>query len=471
MVFGAIVANRSLFPAHLAAEERANLLDCLRQAGHQAVILGKDDTELGAVAGFEDAQKCASLFRKNGGKLEGIIVLLPNFGEGAGVAEAIRLSGIHLPVLVVACDDSEKKMDPAHRRDAFCGKISLCSRLYQYGIPYTETSTHTCKIRSVQFSVDLAKFAAVCRVVNGVRHARIGVLSTRPNAFQAVRYSEKLLEGSGISIMDTDFSEIRSRAEAISGNGCAVAEKIREIRAYGRIAGTAVPQTLARQAGLCIAFENWVRENNCDAVAVQCRDSIRDAGGYTACLAMSMTGEKGIPCACGADIAGALTMFTLYLASGSPPGYLTWSNNFGEDRDRCVCLHCSNFPKSFFGGEFEITGLGEPDAAMGAQKPAATCEGQIAPGPVTFAAIITDGRSGKIKAYMGEGEALDDPVDTRGGVALCRIPRLQELMEYICKNGFDCHAAMCRSQIAGILREAFENYLGWEVYRHGGDRG
>jgi len=39
-------------------------------------------------------------------------------------------------------------------------------------------------------------------------------------------------------------------------------------------------------------------------------------------------------------------------------------------------------------------------------------------------------------------------------------------MKYVCRNGFEHHVVMNASKTAGILKEALENYLGWEMYVH-----
>lgn len=466
MTFGVIITNRSFFPAHLVLEERNNLLDSLARHGYGAVVLSEEETPLGATVSFQDAKKCAALFRAHREEIDGILVVLPNFGEETGVAEAIRLADLKVPILVQACDDSLDRMDLSNRRDAFCGKISVCNNLYQRRIRFTNTSTHTCKIGSQAFEDDLAYFAAVCRVVKGLSHARIGAIGTRPNPFQTVRCSEKLLESYGITVVDVDLSEIIFGAKAVKDDDPAVKEKLDEIRGYGRIDPGAGAEKLLRQAKLCVTIENWVKTNECNASAIQCWDSIQNNFGCATCLAMSMMGEKGFPSACETDIMGAVTMYAMYLASGSPSGYLDWNNNFGDDRDKCVCLHCSNFPKSFIGRDFEISNLDVLATTIGAEKCFGACKAQIAPGPMTFAKVSTDDLQGKIRAYVGEGEFLADPVDTKGGVALCHVPGLQSLLNYICKNGFEHHVAMNRSRIAGVLEEAFGNYLGWEVYRH-----
>lgn len=466
ITFGIIITNRSFFPSHLVTEARNVLLKQLERLHYNSVMLSDSDTPLGAVMTLSDVEKCIKLFQEKQPAIDGVIVILPNFGEESAVADVLQFSKLNVPVLVQACDDSVGKMDLANRRDAFCGKISVCSNLYQRNIKFTNTTTHTCELDSAQFTKDLEYFASVCRVVGGLSTARIGAIGTRPNAFHTVRYSEKLLQKYGITVSTADLSDIMATAESHPDNAPDVMRKIQEIRSYGKIASDISNEKVVRQAKLCITIENWMTEHKCNASAISCWDSIQNHYGCATCLAMSMMGEKGLPSACEMDVMGAVTMYAMYLASGEPSGYLDWNNSFTEDRDKCVCLHCSNFPKSFFKTKFEISNLDVLATTIGAEKCFGACKAQIAGGSMTFAKISTDDFGGKIKVYLGNGEILDDPVDTKGGVALCHIKDLQKLMNFICKNGFEHHVAMNRSQIVPVLDEAFSNYFGWDVYRH-----
>lgn len=245
-----------------------------------------------------------------------------------------------------------------------------------------------------------------------------------------------------------------------------VARRVAEIKEYGRIDSRIAEEKILKQAKLSLTLEKWVNDNECDASAVQCWDSLENNYGCAACLSMSMMGENGKPSACESDVTGALTMYALYLASGAPSAYLDWNNKYRDDRDVCISQHCSNFPKSFFGTGFEIANLDILGTTIGTEKCFGALKAQIASGPMTFAKISTDDLQGKIKVYLGEGEFLDDKINSFGGLALCKIPRLQELMHFICQNGFEHHVAMNRSLSAKVLEEAFGKYLGFEVYRH-----
>src|SRR5690606_35393944 len=136
-----------------------------------------------------------------------------------------------------------------------------------------------------------------------------------------------------------------------------VEEKITEIKAYGKIPSYINEENIIKQAKLCIVIEKWIMDNECNASAIQCWSSIQENYECATCLSMSMMGEMGMPSACEADVTGALTMYALYLASGEPSGYLDWNNNFRSERNKCVSIHCSNYPKSFIRKEFEISNL------------------------------------------------------------------------------------------------------------------
>jgi len=463
--FGVIITSRDFFNPDLALLGRKKLLNKLDGMNFRYVILKENETPNGAVETFADAEKCAELFRSHRNEIDGIIVSLPNFGNEVAVATAIDLSGLNVPVLIHAFEDDLEKMDIENRRDAFCGKISLCNNLYQRNIKYTNTSKHVCTIDSKLFEDDLKYFSRVCSVVKGLSHARVAAIGTRPDPFHTVRFSEKLLQAHGITTCTVDLSEIIFSALKMSVTDD-VKRRVDEIKRYGDVPKDVDEENIIKEAKLSLVIENWLVEHKCDASAVQCWNSIQNNYGTATCLAMSMMTEKGMPSACETDVLGALSMYALYLASGEPAGYLDWNNNYMEEPDKCVCLHCSNFPKSFIGKDFEISHLDLLGETLGKDKCFGACKATIAPGFMTFCKISTDDKNGRMKCYVGEGKFTNDPVDTKGGVAVCKINNLQELMHYICDNGFEHHISMNRSKSSLVLKEAFEKYLGWETYRH-----
>lgn len=467
MCFGVIIGTRAYFNAELAKDVRKQLLKTLTDGGYDYVILPEDATPTGSssIETREDGLKCATLFRKNRDRIDGIIVSLPNFGFEIGIINAISVSDLNVPILVQACDDDNDKVDLDNRRDAFCGKISVCNNLYQYGIPFTDTTLHTYSIFSDFLAKDINKFAAICRVVNGLRHARIGAIGARPAGFQTVRASEKILQATGITVIPVDLSEIIGAASKIEDADADLLQKMKEIKEYAVVPETYL-EKLPLQAKFGLAVERWMEANDIDAVAIQCWDSLEMNYGCAPCITMSMLGEKLIPAACEVDIAGAISMYALTLASGNPSALLDWNNNFAEDRNKCVCTHCGNFPKSFVMNDLSLGTLGVLGSTLGKVNTFGAVYGKVKQGEFTFFRISTDDTKGCIKSYLGEGHITDDPYGMDGCIAVTKVDHLQDLMKYICKNGFEHHVAMCRGNVKDILEEAIDSYFNWEMYIH-----
>ncbi len=466
VTFGLIVGTRGFFNSELASGGRKDLIALLEKLGYEYVILPVEATPTGSVETIDDARKVADLFIENRKRIDGIIVSLPNFGDELGVVNAIKWAKLDVPVLVQASDDEIGKDSISERRDAFCGKLSVCNNLYNYNIPFTDTTFHTCKISSKFFETDVVRFASVCSVTNGLKNARIGAIGARPGAFQTMRFSEKILQSSGITVVPVDMSEILGAALRIDSNASALKTKLDEIRAYGKIPATIPAENVVKQAKFGLAVENWIANNQIDAAAFQCWTSIEENYGCAACLTMSMMGDKLMPGACEVDVCGVVSMYALTLASNNASALLDWNNNYGDDRNKCVCTHCSNYPKSFVQNEIEISNLDILGASLGADNCFGAIKGRVNEGPFTYFRISTDDSKGKIKSYIGEGEYTNDPNAMDGGIAVTQINNLQPLMKYLCKNGFEHHVAMARGQVADIIQESIESYLGWDIYRH-----
>ncbi len=193
-VFALIVGNRGFFPDSLAQAGRERMTRVLEEEGIEVICPSPQDTTLGTVETWEDAKKCARLFAEKRERIDGVVVTLPNFGDEKGVANTLRLSGLEVPVLIHAFPDDPQALDLAHRGDAFCGKISVCNNLLQYGIPFTLTTLHTVWPEEENFRQDLRSFMRVCRIVKGLKNCKIGAIGARPGAFNTVRFSEKILE-------------------------------------------------------------------------------------------------------------------------------------------------------------------------------------------------------------------------------------------------------------------------------------
>jgi L-fucose isomerase-like protein len=464
LTFGLIVGNRGFFPDHLAREGREEMLRVLENAGIRVIALSPEQSKFGSVETYEDAQRCGDLFRKHRDEIDGIVVTLPNFGDERGIADSIRISTLKVPVLVQATPDRRDDMKISDRRDSFCGKMSACNNLMQYGIPYSLTKRHTVQPDSAEFRRDLGRFSKVCRVAEGLKNLRIGAIGARPQAFNTVRYSEKLLERAGISVIPLDLSEIFGTITRMKDQDEDVAAKLAAIRAY--VSTNNIPEeALIKMSKLGVAIERFMKDTQCSISAVQCWTSLEENFGVVPCTVMSMMSESLLPAACETDVMGTVSMHALALASQTPSALLDWNNNYGDDEDKCVCFHCSNLPKHFFQDvvmDFQAIIAG----TVGKENTFGTCVGRVKPGAMTYVRFSTDEFGGKIRGYVGEGEFTDDPLQTFGGAGVARIPKLQKLLRHICEHGFEHHVAANFSHVADPVYEAATRYLGWEMHWH-----
>ncbi len=462
---GVIIANRGVFPGSLAEQGRKEIVNLLKKEGIETIIVPSGKTKYGAIENLQEAKKCAELFRRNREKIDGILISLPNFGDERAVADTIKMSELNVPVLVHAYPDELGKMEVETRRDSFCGKFSVCSNLRQYGVPFSLTESHTVKPSSKEFLGDLHRFTKVCRVVKSVGKARIGAIGARTVPFKTVRYSEKLLEESGVSVEVIDLSEIVIAVGKLKDSGKGVQSKLNSITKYCPSKG--VPkESLLTMAKLGVVIDRWIKENDLNACAVQCWPAMQEALAVFPCTLMGMLNNSLLPSACETDIVGALAMYMLQLASDLPSGLLDWNNNYDDDPDKTVLFHCSSLPKKML--KDIRMGYNFIDANVRKNKESSygTCSGRLKSGPLTFARISTDDVCGRIIVCIGEGEFTDDPLDTFGGVGVAKIDELQELLQFLCENGFEHHVAMSQSLVGDILFEAMDNYLGWDVYYH-----
>jgi L-fucose isomerase-like protein len=463
MTFGIVVGNRGFFPHHLAKTGREEIISVLEAAGAVPIVLSPEESHFGAVETYTEAERCAELFKKHADEIDGIIITLPNFGEERGIVDAIRLSGLRVPVLVQATPDRSDNMTIAMRRDSFCGKMSCCNNLMQYGIPYSLTTLHTEAVTSPEFKADLEWFSQVCRIVKGLKNLRIGAIGARPTAFNTVRYSERIFETSGITIETIDLSEIFGRINKMKDSDDAAQAKLAAIKKYVSTTGIS-DDALLKMAKLGAVIDGWMKQAHVTISAVQCWTSMEEFFGVVPCTIMSMMSNELIPSACEVDVPGTLSMYMLALASGTPSALLDWNNNYGADPNKCVCFHCSNLPKHFF-KDVRMDYQEIIAGTVGKENTFGTCVGRVKAGDMCFARYSTDDRRGIVRGYTGSGRFTDDPLETFGGAGVAEIPQLQKLLKYICREGFEHHVAANFSDVSKAIHES-ARYLGWESHYH-----
>jgi L-fucose isomerase-like protein len=456
---GFIPANRGFFSDELAAKMRKQTLGVLRDAGATVIVPSSKDTKIGCVETLEEAVKVGRLFRER--QVDGIVVSAVNFGDEQGVAITIKESGLRVPILIVGCQEEEALTPTTDRRDSFCGLLSIGEALRQLGLPYSVPEIPICFPTDASFAGTVERFIAVCRVVNGIRSARYGQVGARPNAFWTCRYDEKALQELGPTSVTLDLSEVIGQVQRMK-TGAAVKRVMTDISKTVDTSGVE-EGTLEKIAKLEIVLKDFVQAEQLDGLAIQCWTSIQENLGICSCCTMGRLGDRGIPCACEADIMGCLSMHALLLASGGPSCLADWNNLHNEDPELVNCWHCGVFPHSWAKGK-PVMGCHEIVAGdVGRENAMGVVEFVMQDGPVTMLRCTQDNQ-GAFKAALIQGVVEPNEATTFGAYGWVRMPDFQRFYKNILLRHFPHHVAMNRAHVGNVLWEALGNYLGFQVF-------
>ena len=456
---GFIPANRGFFSDKLAAKMRSDTIKVLRAAGATVIVPSPKQTKVGCVESVEEAILVGNMFREQ--QVDGIVVNCVNFGDEKGVGITIKESHLRVPILLVGCQEEEVLTPTTERRDSFCGLLSSCEAVRQLGLPYSVPEVPICYPTDESFVATAQRFVGVVRVVAGIRNARYGQLGARPNDFWTCRYSEKVLQQLGVTIVTLDLSEVFAAMWARKTDA-AVKRTVADIK-KSLDCSAVNDDILAKIAKFELFCKQFVKEQHLDALGVQCWTSIQANMGICSCTPMSRLDDKGIPCACEADMMGTLSMHALQLAAQSPACLADWNNVHNEDPELVNCWHCGVFPLSWaktkprMGCQEIIAGTTGRENAMG------VAEFVMKDGPVTLARA-TQGNEGQLKMALAEGCVEPNKAVTFGAYGWVRIPGVQRLYRNVLLRNFPHHVAMTRAHVGNVLWEAFGNYLGFEVF-------
>ena len=459
--FALYFGNRGFFPASLIASARDEVAAAVEKAGFDYLMPPSDMTRYGAVETKDEGLKYAEWLGEHIGEYDGLIMSLPNFSDENGAVAAVRDCGV--PIFIQAYPDEIGKMDFDHRRDSYCGKFSICDVFHQYKIPFTIMPPHVVHPNTDAFAKNLSDFAAVCRVVNGMKRFTIGVIGARTTKFKTVRYDEITLQKYGITCDTYDLSELFYRVEKMDGNSDAVKAKIEKLIGYTDF--SSVPEdkteTLAK---VSVAIDDMMREYHLDCITLRCWEEMQTVLGVAPCVLLSELNDRGIVASCEIDLCSAINMYSMLLASQTPTACLDWNNNYGDDPNKVILFHCGPVAQSLMDGKGKVTdhkmfAKGCPGCGWGSN------EGRIAAFDMTYSNCKTE--DGKLTFYVDKGEFTSEPIEPEffgcGGVA--KIDDLQRKLIVLAKNGFRHHTAVGKGDMTDILREAFTTYLGYDIIK------
>ena len=459
MKFALFFGNRGFMPAELIAGARKDMIKAVTDAGYDYLIMDENATRYGAVETRDEGRIYHDWLKSHEGEYDGVILCMPIFIDENGAVTALQDANV--PILMQAYPDEIGKMDFKHRRDAYCGKFSVTDVFYQYKLPFTVMKPHVVHPLSDDFKKNLDDFAAICRVVKGMKRFNLGCIGARTTAFKTVRFDEVTLQRYGINVESFDLSELIFKVQAMKDDDPRVLEKTIRLQNYTNCSN--VPsKNLNTLAKISVVIDEYIEEYHLDAITLRCWNEMETILRVCPCVLISELNDRGIVCSCEIDLTSAITMRAMQLASGKPTACLDWNNNYGEDENKVILFHCGPVAQSLMTckgivTEHKMFAKNDPGSGWG------TNEGRIASFDMTFSNGFTE--DGKLKIYVSEARFTDDPIEGAffgcGGVA--EIPNLQNKLIKLAKGGFKHHTTVGMGKMKYVLEEAFKTYLGYEI--------
>jgi L-fucose isomerase-like protein len=459
MKFALFFGNRGFMPAELISGARADMIKAVTDAGHEVLVMDEKATRYGAVETREEGRLYHDWLKSHEGEYDGVILCMPIFIDENGAVTALQDAGV--PILMQAYPDEIGKMDFQHRRDAYCGKFSVTDVFYQYKIPFTVMKPHVVHPLSKEFSQNLSDFAAICRVVKGMKRFNLGCIGARTTAFKTVRFDEVTMQRYGINVESFDLSELIFKVNQKQDSDEKVIAKVKRLEEYTDF--SKVPEknkfTLAK---ISVVIDEYIEEYRLDAITLRCWNEMETILRVCPCVLLSELNDRGIVASCEIDLCSAVTMRAMALASEKPTACLDWNNNYGDDENKVILFHCGPVAQTLMAGKGEVTehkmfAKNDPGCGWGSN------EGRIAAFDMTFSNCFTE--DGKLKVYASEARFTGEPIEKAffgcGGVA--EIPSLQNKLIKLAKGGFKHHTTVGMGHMKSVLEEAFTTYLGYDL--------
>jgi L-fucose isomerase-like protein len=455
-----MIGTGIFFPPEFCVEAREQMRTAIEGAGFDVLMMPEDATAHGGVQSPEEGRKFASFLRAHEGEYDGVVLSLPNFGNENSAILGLR--DCRTPILIQAYPDKIGLMDVKHRRDAFCGKISVMDLFHQAKLPYTVYPPHTISPLDTRFDRHLKDFAAVCRVVKRMKRVTVGAIGARTTPWKTVRIDEYALEGMGITVETVDLSEYFHRVAKMNTADTAYKEKADAYQVYANW-GDIPEKSFETMVKAAVVLDEIIDEYKMDCLGLRCWNEFEAFLHIGPCLILSELCNRRIPAACEVDVGNALSMLALQEASRHPAATLDWNNNYGDDDDKCILFHCGPVAKEMLSGERRVVDnplqamVHGPNCAWGASQ------ARIKPSPMTYMSSRTE--LGRLGFYVGDGRFTDDPIEETffGNAGVAEIKGLQKIMLNAGQRGFRHHVSVTMSDCASVLREAFVKYLGYDV--------
>ena len=460
---GLVAVSRDCFPIALSERRRAAIAKAYDGELYECPVTVENEKDMQKAAADVKAAGCNAL-----------VVFLGNFGPET--PETLLAKEFDGPCMFVAAAEGDGDLING-RGDAYCGMLN-CS--YNLGMRHIQAYIPEYPVGTAEdIARMMADFVPVARAILGLRNLKIITFGPRPQDFFACNAPIKGLYELGVEIEENSELDLLVAYKAHAGDPRidSVCKEMAAEMGEGRY----YPELLPRMAQFELTLLDWAEEHKGArkyvAFADKCWPAFPKEFGFEPCYVNSRFASRGIPVSCEVDIYGALSEYigacvsqdavTLLDINNSVPAQL-WSNKIKgrydyQLTDTFMGFHCGNTPSCKMCADRAVKyqliqnrlleNGGTPDFTRG------TLEGDIAASNITFYRLQCDSE-GQLRAYIAQGEVLDVPTGSFGGIGIFAIPEMGRFYRHVLlQKRYPHHGAVAFGHYGKALFEVFK-FLG-----------
>ena len=461
---GIIAVSRDCFPIELSQKRRKAIVEAYKGEIYECPVTVENEKDM--LKAVEDVTKAGC---------NALAVFLGNFGPET--PETLIAKNFDGPCMYVAAAEGDGDMING-RGDAYCGMLN-CS--YNLGLRHLKAYIPEYPVGTAEeLGSKIGGFVPIARAILGLKDLKIITFGPRPQDFFACNAPIKGLYELGVEVEENSELDLLVSYKAHAGD-----KRIDDVckdMAKEMGEGKYYPDLLARMAQFELTLLDWAEAHKGArkyvAFADKCWPAFPEAFGFEPCYVNSRLASRGIPVSCEVDIYGALSEYIGMCVSGDTVTLLDINNSvpkyiYDEDgiqkmgydiTDTFMGFHCGNTPEcklcSSRAVKYQLIQHrllepkgSEPDFTRG------TLEGDIAAGDITFYRLQCDSE-GTLRAYIAQGEVLDVPTRSFGGIGVFAIPEMGRFYRHVLiQKRYPHHGAVAFGHYGKELFEVFK-FLG-----------
>ena len=467
---GVVAVSRDCFPESLSVTRRQNLMKAYTEKyGSEGIYecpICIVESEIHMVQALEDIKAAGC---------NALVVYLGNFGPE--ISETLLAKHFDGPKMFIAAAEESGNNLVQGRGDAYCGMLNASYNLQLRNI---KAYIPEYPVGDAEDCADMIhEFVPIAKAIVGLSNLKIISFGPRPLNFLACNAPIKQLYNLGVEIEENSELDllVAYKEHANDPRIDAVCEDMAKEMGEGRY----YADLSRRMAQFELTLLDWAEAHKGSrkyvAFADKCWPAFPSQFGFEPCYVNSRLASRGIPVACEVDIYGALSEYIGMCASDDTVTLLDINNSvpqyiYDEDivkkydyklTDTFMGFHCGNTPQCKMCAnraiKFQLiqnrlleNGC-KPDFTRG------TLEGDIAASPITFYRLQCDSE-GNLRSYIAEGEVLDVPTRSFGGIGIFGIREMGRFYRHVLiQKGYPHHGAVAFDHVGKTLFEVFK-YLG-----------